>query len=284
MRFNQVNPEKFVEPLHGKPANGRGAWTRTGIGFDYRYMINPETQPRIGTVCERSLDHWAVGAGTWAIQSRLIALEYLPPIANAEWGIFGPKTEAAVSTFQQGNLDPAGKGVRLAVDGTVGRSDARALFTPLIKVAQADYHIPDDLLLGETNHESRLDPGALVLHLLRLDPGLPGRGPGDVPDQLQGQRRYLLGPGLRPGVLPGVVGKAAARVPRHVRGPVPGPAPAGALGRRRVRPQQPERGDHLGSHRQSSDRDGCRLCQRGQGGSVLTVGDSQGISVKLFPY
>jgi hypothetical protein len=161
MRFNQVNPEKFVEPLHGKPANGRGAWTRTGIGFDYRYMINPETQPRIGTVCERSLDHWAVGAGTWAIQSRLIALEYLPPIANAEWGIFGPKTEAAVSTFQQGNLDPAGKGVRLAVDGTVGRSDARALFTPLIKVAQADYHIPDDLLLGETNHESRLDPGAL---------------------------------------------------------------------------------------------------------------------------
>lgn len=161
MRFNQVDPETFVKPAQTLPPNGRGAWTRTGIGFDYRYALNPEGEPRIGTVCERSLDHWAVGAGSWAIQSRLIVLGHLEALQDAEWGIFGPKTKAAVSAFQEVSTDPAGKGVPLSVDGTVGRSDARALFTPLIEAAERAYRIPADLLVGETNHESRLDPGAL---------------------------------------------------------------------------------------------------------------------------
>lgn len=155
-----VDPETFVKPASKTPANGRGAWSQVGIDFNYRYALSKDPAQRIGTRAEVSLDHWAVAAGCYAIQLRLVALKYMQPLADSERGIFGPRTDSAVRDFQGLAQDPDG-GADLLVDGIVGRSDARALFTPLIMVAEEKYDIPEGLLIGETNRESAVDPGAL---------------------------------------------------------------------------------------------------------------------------
>lgn len=159
MRFFEVDPESFIKPAQQLPAHGRGAWTRAGIDFDYRYALAPSGS-RIGTVAEKSLDHWAVAVGCYAIQKRLVALDVMPVVAPKSRGVFNAHLQDAVIRFQLSGVDPQTK-ASLVDDGTVGMSDARALFTPLIVDAEKRYGIPDQLLLGETNHESRIDPGAL---------------------------------------------------------------------------------------------------------------------------
>lgn len=167
--FHDIDPMlAFIRVNQSLPAFGRGAWTRTGIGFEYRYMINPVGQARIGTVAEKSLAHWAVAAGTWGIQERLISLGHMEPIDISEAGIFGPKTEAAVKGFQGRNNDPE-SGTALTVDGIVGMSDARGLFGSMIDDTELKYKIPERFLLGETNHESRLDPGAIGYYIYYPD-------------------------------------------------------------------------------------------------------------------
>jgi len=167
-KLYEVNPESFVNVSKGLPSSGRGAWTKRGIGFDYRYRVAPAGETTIGTACERSLDYWAVAAGCWAIQSRLVTLQLMVPVDGSERGIFGKRTEAAVKAFQEKNFDPMG-GKKLTVDGIVGMSDARALFTPLVVEAEKRYRVPNDLLLGETNHESVLDPGAVGYYIYYPD-------------------------------------------------------------------------------------------------------------------
>lgn len=164
----QVDPESFVNPSTQKPATGRGAWTKTGIEFDYRYALSVDLQMRIGTRAQVSLDHWAVAAGSYAIQRRLVKLGFMTPVIDSEAGIFGPRTKQGVMDFQAANKDPDG-GRQLDVDGTVGKTDARALFTPIIRDAEAKYSIPNSLLIGETNHESILDPGALGYYIYYPD-------------------------------------------------------------------------------------------------------------------
>jgi hypothetical protein len=158
--FTAVDPERFIYVEQRLPANGRGAWTTAGIGYLNRYTINPEGQPRIGTVAEKSIAHWSVAAGCDAIQRELVAGGYMAPVASSERGVFGPRTLAGVKAFQMRNADPLG-GKPLVVDGIFGRGDARALFTPLIDTAEATHGVPDHLLRGEANHESMLDPGAM---------------------------------------------------------------------------------------------------------------------------
>jgi hypothetical protein len=158
--FDQVDPESFISTKAGTPEHGRGAWTRTGIDFDYRYRVHPKPKQRIGNRAEVSLDHWAVAAGSYAIAKRLNSLGYLNTIDESRLGVYNLRIARAVKRFQADNHDPDGN-VKLTVDGTVGRSDARALFTPLITAAETKYGIPRRLLLGETNHESALDPGAI---------------------------------------------------------------------------------------------------------------------------
>lgn len=163
-KLHEVDPETFIDKDQGLPATGRGAWTRRGIEFDYRYRVAPTKKQRIGRNCEKSLDHWAVAAGTYAIQRRLIELEFLERIPDDQRGIFNLKTAKAVKKFQSKNRDPDG-GAPLVVDGIVGRSDARALWTPVIRRHERNYGIPNDLLLGETNHESAMDPGAIGYYI-----------------------------------------------------------------------------------------------------------------------
>jgi peptidoglycan hydrolase-like protein with peptidoglycan-binding domain len=160
----EVDPETFINQAASEPANGRGAWTRKGIDFDYRYSLAPKKSLRIGKRCEVSLDHWAVAAGVWAIQRRLRSLGYMDEIPTNLRGIFNYRTKQAVKRFQADNRDPDG-GAELVVDGTVGRSDARALWTPVIDKAERMNGIPNHLLLGETNHESALDPGAIGYYI-----------------------------------------------------------------------------------------------------------------------
>ena len=69
-----------------------------------------------------------------------------------------------MEAFQKVSIDPDG-GVLLTVDGTVGKSDARSLFTPVIRGAQRKYDIPNGLLVGQTNHESVMDPGAVGYYI-----------------------------------------------------------------------------------------------------------------------
>jgi hypothetical protein len=162
--IHEVDPEKFVDADKGTPANGRGAWTRAGIGHDYRYSLSPDPGKRIGTQAQVSLDHWSAGAGSYAIQRRLVELGHLAPLGDGERGIFGPKTVAAVKKFQAVSWDPAND-TRLTVDGIIGMSDARALFTSMVLKAELSYEIPWRLLLGETNHESVMDPGAIGYYI-----------------------------------------------------------------------------------------------------------------------
>lgn len=159
-RFFEVDPETFIVSGSGIPANGRGAWTKRGIDFDYRYALSAEKSMRIGRRAEVSLDHWAVSIGCYAIQRRLADLGHMTTVSDANRGLFGPRTRDGVIAFQKVNSDPDG-GAKLVTDGTVGRSDGRALFTPLVLAAEEKYEIPGRFLLGETNHESRMDPGAL---------------------------------------------------------------------------------------------------------------------------
>lgn len=166
MRVTQVDPEGFVDET-SEPEHGRGAWNRKGIDFDYRYALSPTQAQRIGTRCEESLDHWAVGAGCLAIQHRLANLHFYEMRAS-ERGVFNSRMKTAVKAFQGQNSDPI-NGAQLQQDGTVGTSDARALFTPVILEAERKYRVPDKLLLGETVHESALDPGAVGYYVYYPD-------------------------------------------------------------------------------------------------------------------
>lgn len=166
--YSQIDPETFIKSGQQLPPHGRGAWTKTGIEFSYRYELAPNSSLTIGTRAEASLDHWAVAAGAGAIQMRLADLGRMDPLGKRRRGIFDQKTVDGVKEFQKVNIDPE-SGDPLVVDGTVGRSDARALFTPVIDVAEKRYGIPDRYLLGETNHESRLDPGALGYYIYYPD-------------------------------------------------------------------------------------------------------------------
>lgn len=158
--FLQVDPQSFVDVEAGQPEHGRGSWTRTGISFDYRYALSENPAARIGTLAQESTGHWAVAAGCYAIQRRLQAFGHLGVLAESERGIFGPRTQAAVKAFQAAAVDPESS-APLVVDGIVGTSDARALFTPVIDAAERKHGIPAHYLRGECNHESRLDPGAV---------------------------------------------------------------------------------------------------------------------------
>lgn len=160
MRFFEVDPTSFIKTGQELPEHGRGCWNRSGIGFDYRYAVAPPGTARIGTTAETSLAHWAVAVGCHEIQKRLVELGYPADVPQNKRGLFNEATKQAVIDFQAQNSDPDG-GRPLVTDGTVGRSDARALFTPLILAAEREYGIPDNLLLGETYQESQLDPGAV---------------------------------------------------------------------------------------------------------------------------
>lgn len=188
--LHAVNPETFIDAASGKPANGRGAWTKTGIDFEYRYALSKDPAQRIGTRAEVSLAHWAVAAGSFAIQQRLVNLGFLAPLADSERGIFGPRTEQAVKDFQSVSSDPQG-GRALTVDGVFGTSDARALWTPLISAFQTNYGIPHRLLLGQSNHESVLDPGAVGYYIFYPDYRGVDRGMSQINSKAQSQVTWL---------------------------------------------------------------------------------------------
>lgn len=151
--YSEVNPETFIKRAAGLPRNGRGAWTREGINGDYRYHYRDDDVP-VGGEAEASLAHWAVSAGVQAIKARLNDLGHLEDRYVRNYpATFGKAVRNAVIRFQTAQgLDP---------DGTVGRTDAVALFTPVIDAAERASGIPRHLLRGETMHESALDPGAV---------------------------------------------------------------------------------------------------------------------------
>lgn len=157
MKFTEVNPNTFVDVPNGKPAHGRGAWTKTGIGDDYRYHLRKGV--RVGNEAEKSLDHWAVSAGVGTIQQRLQDLGHMEAVSEENLGNFGRATEAGVRDFQADN--------GLSVDGTIGRTDAKVLFQLLIDSNQVRRDIPDNLLRGLIMQESVLDPGAVGYYTFR---------------------------------------------------------------------------------------------------------------------
>lgn len=149
--FLEIDPSKFT------PTDGRGAWVREGIDYSWRYEFTPDATDLIGRDADRSLDHWAIAAGCEAIRQRLVVLGYLVAPNPANAGVFTKSVRSAVKRFQEAH--------GLETDGTVGRYDARALFTPLIDAAEKKHSIPTGLLRGETNAESALDPGAVGFYI-----------------------------------------------------------------------------------------------------------------------
>lgn len=171
-RYDQVNPETLINVTNKTPANGRGAWTRSGIDFSSVYMLAPEGQKRIGTVAEKSLDHWAAAAGVRAIQLELGYQAFEPGTPD---GIWGPKTTEAAKAFQ--------KDSGLYADGEFGRKSAQALFTPAIDQAEETFNIPNHFLRGMIASESALDPGAVGYYIYygtELTYRGVDRGPGQI--------------------------------------------------------------------------------------------------------
>lgn len=182
--FSAVNPDKFIDVTAHVPANGRGAWTREGIGGDYRYHLRDGV--RVGNEAEKSLAHWAVSAGVNAIQRRLAALGILAGLPAAKEGIYTRRTRDAVVLFQRRN--------GLADDGIVGRVDGKALFTPVIDRYTAKFKIPDRLLRGKLMHESALDPGAVgwfVFYGPELRYGGVDRGMAQINSKAQPQVTWV---------------------------------------------------------------------------------------------
>ena len=181
--FSQVDPESFIDTVAKTPKFGRGAWTKSGIGFSALYMLAPDGEKRIGTVAQLGLAHWAVAAGALGIQRELKALGLY---AGALDGIFGPATKAAVEAFQ--------KSKGLIVDGEFGRASAKALFTPLIDAAEAAENIPSHFLRGMINSESALDPGAVGYYIYygaSLSYRGVDRGPGQINSKAQSQVSWV---------------------------------------------------------------------------------------------
>jgi peptidoglycan hydrolase-like protein with peptidoglycan-binding domain len=170
--LSAVDPEKLVNPAKKTPANGRGAWTKSGIDFSSVYMLAPEGEKRIGAVAEKSLAHWAAAAGVRAIQLELHIQAYDPGVVD---GVWGPNTTKSVKEFQ--------KNEGLVPDGEFGRKSALALFTPAIDFAQETFEIPNNYLRGMINSESALDPGAVGYYIFygeKLEYRGVDRGPGQI--------------------------------------------------------------------------------------------------------
>lgn len=147
-----------LDPSTFKPQDGRGAWVREGIDYSWRYEFLADAgDDLIGRDYARSLDHWAIAAGCEAIRNRLTELDCLIAPAISNRGVYTKSVRAAVRNFQ------ADRG--MFVDGTVGRSDAKALFTPIIDANEKRHGIPSGLLRGEVNAESALDPGAVGYYI-----------------------------------------------------------------------------------------------------------------------
>lgn len=165
-QFHEVDPSSFIDIPAQLPATGRGAWTRLGIEIDYRFRLAPAGAPRVGTQAEKSLSHWAVSAGVYAVQKRLEGLGYWEVSDNDEFhGRWGSGTDRAFRAFQKASVDPAG-GARLTIDGLCGRADVRALWTPLIDESAEYYNVPKEYLRGQANWESfGLDPAAVGYYI-----------------------------------------------------------------------------------------------------------------------
>lgn len=162
--FQEIDPTTFIDQTRQLPANGRGAWTSTGIGFSRYYRLSPKGTPRAGSEAEKSLDHWAVSAGIQGLREVLADGGYVDRASSKYVGNFGTELSEGVKAFQAANSDPA-VDVRLVADGVFGPASARALFTPLVDAAGAEYSIPNDLLRGVVWHESWLDPGAVGYYI-----------------------------------------------------------------------------------------------------------------------
>lgn len=160
MVFTDVDPEAFTE-VKSTDYKGRSAWTRRGFDYaDNRYMLSPRGKARAGSKSDLDLDHWAVAAGVHAIRLRLMQLSLIDAPDAKFVGNFGTEMQDAVKAFQSETKDVE-TGRPLVVDGIVGRTDAKALWTPLIDQIEGQNDIPDHLVRGMLMNESGLDPGAV---------------------------------------------------------------------------------------------------------------------------
>lgn len=166
--FQEVDPTSFINEVKQLPENGRGAWTTRGIGFSRFYKLSPKGVPRIGSECEKSLDHWAVGAGTHAMRQRLVELELIDEATGENVGRYGTGMRDSVKAFQAANVDPVDD-VQLNADGVVGFGTVRAMFTPVIDEASDAKNIPNNYLRGVLWHESWLDPGAVGYYIYYIN-------------------------------------------------------------------------------------------------------------------
>ena len=132
---------------------GRGAWTSRGFpnGFARMYRRHVTGEPTGGNP-SKDQDFFAVNRGVLAIQNLLNYNGYVLDYSTGP-GIFGPRTDKVVRSYQVKYVPPA--------DGIVGPNTMRALLRKLIRENQAAFKIPDNLLAGIITQESGFDPGAV---------------------------------------------------------------------------------------------------------------------------
>ena len=132
---------------------GRGAWTRRGFPAEFTKMYRRHlVAPATGAEPDKNQDFLAVHYGVLAIQNLLNYNGWVLDYSTGP-GIFGPKTDKVVRSFQAARVPPA--------DGIAGPNTLRALLRKPIKEQQTIYGIPDNLLAGLIAQESGYDPGAV---------------------------------------------------------------------------------------------------------------------------
>ena len=152
MRFHQVD-EHLHRPRLRSASHGRGAWSRTGIGFDYRYALAPDGEVRIGQ--DRAVP------GALGGRDRLLR----DPAPADRPGRAGQDHQVRVGRVQPrhraGGGEVPGRGPRPRRRGRWTTTAPWAARTPGLfghpGVREA-YGIPDHYLLREMYHESQLDP------------------------------------------------------------------------------------------------------------------------------
>lgn len=149
-------------------ANGRGAWSRSGIGGTLRrksgemvpgpFYAAAEGDQRIQIHVYRALkagvtpeiNDLAVFLGAKAVQ-KLLGFD-----EKGQDGIIGPNTDEKIREKQ--------RELKVATDGLVGRKTMQAMVMPLVHEAEKKHGVRWQILCGKLANEGAWDPGAVGYH------------------------------------------------------------------------------------------------------------------------
>lgn len=145
---------------NGDMVNGRGAWSVSGIGGTKKYKDETKPGPYYYlNTGKGDLSDPNVYAVNGAVKAYQRALNRRLDENLVVDGYFGPVTSAAVTRFQELNIDATG-----TPWGGIGPESSRALLLPDLRSVwkqDAARNLPFEVTSGTIRHESNWDAGAV---------------------------------------------------------------------------------------------------------------------------